>query len=256
MIQIFQKQQNHQDDKGQKEESRVCLRSECDEIEASSIRELRPFNPLLHTAHLESEPIKVIIDYVDSPTEVNSSFSQTCAKCLSDEEEHESTVLVHSPAHSNMSSITNIGNINDKSNISETQNPIFTLQNESSPSFASHNGYNTKKQHVPKSCQCSKSTARKLCEYSRENVKTKFTNTHHNSRKANNENKPSLQKMKKSDNSKQIEVVDKEKGCHWTCGTKMFSKSEKVKELEEFKYIVLLDIVILYNKSKAFLEII
>merc|ERR1712154_226411 len=27
--------------------------------------------------------------------------------------------------------------------------------------------------------------------------------------------------------SKQIEVVDKEKGCHWTCGTKMFSKSEK-----------------------------
>ena len=240
MIFIFQKQQNYQDDRDQIKESRVCSRSECDAIETSSIRELRPFNPLLHTAHLESEPIKVIIDYVDSPTEVNSSFSQTCAKCLFHDEEHESTVLVHSPAHSNMSSITNIGNINDKTNISETHNPIFTLQNESSTSLASHNGYNTNKQPVAKSCLCSKSTARKMCEYPRENVKTKFTNTHHNSRKAIDESKPSLQKMKNSDNSRQIEVADKEKGCHWTCGTKMFSKSEKVRKLKELKNMVFL----------------
>ena len=152
--------------------------------------------------------------------------------------------------------ITNIGKLNDKTNISETRNPIFTLQNESSTSFASHNGYDTNKQQVAKSCQCSKSTARKLCEYPRENLKTKFTNTHDNSRKAIDESKPSLQKMKNSDNSRQIEVADKEKGCHWTCGTKMFSKSEKVLKLKELKYIVILYIIELHIKSKTFHNII
>lgn len=127
-----------------------------------------------------------------------------------------------------MGSITNIGNIYDRNDISESNNPIFTLPTQSFTSDVERNGYHNEKQKDAKSCQCGKSTFRKFNEHPRENRKTQCANTNHNSQVLNHKTNPSLQKIANADKSKPTEVSDKQKGCHWTCGTKMFSKSEKV----------------------------
>ena len=225
--------QNANDYESQIEEFKVCSDDKSDKMQRTNVRELRPFNPLLRSAHLESEPIKVIIDYIDSPTENTTPFTESCEKWLSDDSTLQNTVLVHSPDHTNTCSITDIGNINDKTDTSKTNNPIFTLATGTSTTTTESNGYSMGKENTTKSnsCPCSKSTFKKLCENPKENTVTRFTNTHHKNKILDNKNNPSWPKMKTDDKDKQINAVDKKQGCRWTCGTKMFSKSEKVRKI-------------------------
>ena len=200
-------------------------------MQETNIRELRPFNPLLRSVHLESEPIKVIIDYVDSPIKDTPPLSpKSCGKCLCDDKIHQNTVIIHSPSHTKTCSIANIGNINDKNDIANTNNPIFTLGAETQSIISESNRYYTKKEKATnfRACPCSKSTFRKMVEHPDDNMRTRFTNTPKH-QILDHKSNPSWKKMKNADKDKQINYVDKQKGSHWTCGTKMFSKSEKVK---------------------------
>ena len=73
-------------------------------------------------------------------------------------------------------------------------------------------------------CQCSKSYIQKMCE-SPQNPTQSRSHEHNNKGQIfENKSNPISKKSPKRKNRSEV----KEKGCHWTCGTKMFSKSEKV----------------------------
>ena len=149
---------------------------------------------MFRSVHLENEPITVIIDYVESPSEEDS--------------------IKYSPIH-------------DSYNLSKGgDEEIFTVSSERLPCMLKTNGYEMTTTGVsnppmPHCGKCSKSTSPDLCE------KTKFSAI------KGIENGNKTQNMKCNSSAKNAKLDEhqndkKSNGCHWTCGTKMFSKSEKV----------------------------
>lgn len=187
---------------------------------------------MLRTKHLESGPIRVIVDNIESPTDDSSTSFPTGFQLLTDEQELKTTVEVHSSMHNNTISKSTITNIKDKSSIHNSHNPIFTVRTESMPSISNSNEFELAKcenTDAFKTCLCSKSSFIKLCENPKENTSQDFKQCHKKGDR-NNEmlnNKSNLSTGQQTQNRIKHDE-EKDNGCHWTCGTKMFSKSEKV----------------------------
>ena len=148
---------------------------------------------MFRSVHLENEPITVIIDYVESPSEEDSKK--------------------YSPIH-------------DSYNLSKGgDEEIFTVSSERLPCMLKTNGPDmttgVSNYTMPPCGKCSKSTSPDVCE------KTKFSAI----KGIKNGNKTQNIKCNSSPKNTKLDEHQNDKkssGCHWTCGTKMFSKSEKV----------------------------
>ena len=102
--------------------------------EQRNVRELRPFDPMLRTAHLESEPIKVIIDYIDSPSEDSLEISPltTGREYVNDDGQKmlKQIRYTHSPALTNTCSISTISHIEEKRSEEKYHPELFTFDGE------------------------------------------------------------------------------------------------------------------------------
>lgn len=195
---------------------------------------------MLSAAHLESEPIKVIIDYVDSPPDDITPLTPTEIKCLGQYEEIQKNVFLNSPRQSNEFSITSLSSIEDETTCRSCNYPIFTVETKSLSLIESSNDHKiTKNGNYGRSCHCLKPTSKNLYENSDDNTRDKvplttlcetpikeyFKYTNKNEIVTNKSNPSQGQDHNAKRKSGDKETQTK---CSWTCGTKMFSKSEKV----------------------------
>ena len=202
------------------------------------IRELRPLDPMLSTAYLESDPIRVIIDYVDSPPDAITPMTPTEMKCLSEDEELQTTLLLNSARQSRAFSISSISSIEDDTTCRKCNKAIFTVETESLSHIASSKDHEISKvNNSGRSCHCPKPTFREkpagndttdkttlatLCETP---IREYFKYTTKNEIIGNKTNPSQVQSQNAKRNPRDKQ---KEAKCSWTCGSKMFSKSEKV----------------------------
>ena len=220
----------------------ACAQNIAVKKEKSRIRELRPFDPKLSTAHLESEPIRVIIDYVDSPPDAVTPLTPTEMKCFSEDEEIQKELLLSSPRQSHAFSISSISSVEDETTCRSCNHQIFTVESERLAFIANSKDHkNPKNDNYGRSCHCSKPSFKNLCENPEEQTRDKTTLTTlcetpireyfkytNKNQIIDNKSDPSHgqnHNAKSKSGDKETETK-----CSWTCGTKMFSKSEKVIE--------------------------
>ena len=202
----------------------------------TKVRHLRPFDPMLSTAHLESEPIRVIIDYVDSPPDAITPLTPTKKSCLGKDEDLQKALLVSSPMHDSPYPISSISTIEDELTCKSCNNPIFTVETETLSSIGLCNDHKVARNEELVNCisrHCSKSKKskfKKLCEHPTNHIRDYFKLNNKNHIQDNKSHSSEVKSRNSNGNNE-----DKTTECTWTCGTKMFSKSEKV--IQCFQYI-------------------
>ena len=187
---------------------------------ASNNEIISSIDTLWHKENFKNEPIRVLIEYIDSLSDVSTPLSPTDRHCSIENEKFHKMVSFHSSEITHYSLQLSNSIMNYKGDSHDISNQIFALDAEKCPFIQTSDRQEIMKERRVPTLSKHKTNSNEHVEIQRRS-KVKGINKKQILKV---ENKAPVEMT----HSIEAKKVKKRGRCHWTRGNKMFSKTEKV----------------------------